>query len=85
MATKKAPVKAQTDQAGIDPQPALASPANGDLHGGQTRLLTIRALSDGHRRAGRAWSSARETVSANEFTPAQIEALEADPHLVVEG
>lgn len=39
----------------------------------------IRALRDGHRRAGRAWSTSPAMVPASELTQAQIEALEADP------
>ncbi len=45
--------------------------------------LQIRALVDGFRRAGRAWSKQETVVAVEDFTPAQVEALLAEPHLVV--
>lgn len=45
--------------------------------------LQVRALSNGFRRAGRAWSTQDETVSVDEFTDEQVAQLLADPMLVV--
>ena len=47
------------------------------------RTLVVSAKAEGFRRAGRAWSKNAETVSAADFTPAQIEALRAEPMLDV--
>lgn len=46
--------------------------------------LRVRAQVNGFRRAGRAWSAESVDVAASEFTKAQIEALRAEPQLVVE-
>lgn len=46
--------------------------------------LRIRALAEGFRRAGRAWSVQSVEVPAAEFTKAQIEQLRNEPQLVVE-
>jgi hypothetical protein len=83
MATKKTPTGDKTAATDIIPQSGPASPANGDLHGGQKRFLTVRAPMNGYRRAGRAWSATETTVPADEFTPAQKKALRDDPRLVV--
>lgn len=45
--------------------------------------LTVRALRDGFRRAGRAWSKEETTVPLAEFDQEQVAALEAEPLLVV--
>lgn len=45
--------------------------------------LRVRALVDGFRRAGRAWSAQAVEVPAAEFTKAQIEQLRDEPQLVV--
>ena len=45
--------------------------------------LTICSKVHGFRRAGRAWSTTAEIVSANEFTEEQVEALLAEPMLDV--
>jgi len=46
--------------------------------------LRVRALAEGFRRAGRAWSVEAVDVPAAEFAKAQIEALRNEPQLVVE-
>ncbi|WP_164919482.1 hypothetical protein [Hansschlegelia zhihuaiae] len=46
--------------------------------------LRIRATREGHRRAGRAWSTAAAFVSAGDLTDADIAALQADPAIIVE-
>lgn len=45
--------------------------------------LAVRALRDGFRRAGRAWSKEETTVPLAEIDEAQVAALEAEPLLVV--
>jgi hypothetical protein len=45
--------------------------------------VLVRALHDGHRRAGRAWTAAEQRVSVEEFTDGQLQALTDDPRLVV--
>ena len=45
--------------------------------------LIVSAKAEGFRRAGRAWSKKAETVSAEDFADAQIEALLAEPMLDV--
>jgi len=45
--------------------------------------LIVSAKVDGFRRAGRRWGATPETVSADVFTKAQIEALLAEPMLSV--
>lgn len=45
--------------------------------------LTIVSRRDGFRRAGRPWSVQPTTVDASEFTAEQLDALRADPMLVV--
>ncbi len=47
------------------------------------KTLIVSAKAEGFRRAGRAWSKNAETVSADDFTPAQIEALLLEPMLDV--
>ncbi|SMF83029.1 hypothetical protein SAMN06265365_14839 [Tistlia consotensis] len=37
----------------------------------------------GFRRAGRAWSTEGETVDTSDFTEEQLEALKAEPKLIV--
>jgi hypothetical protein len=46
--------------------------------------LKIRATRDGHRRAGRAWSTAAAFVSEKDLTAEQIVQLTEDPSLIVE-
>ena len=45
--------------------------------------LAVRALRDGFRRAGRAWSAEETTVPLADFSKEQIGALEAEPLLTV--
>ena len=47
------------------------------------RRLIVSSKVEGFRRAGRAWSKNAETVSADDFTAQQIEALRAEPMLDV--
>lgn len=51
---------------------------------GAPGLLRVTAARDGFRRAGRAWPSTLTEVDAAEFTSEQLEALNAEPMLVVE-
>lgn len=45
--------------------------------------LRVRALVDGFRRGGRAWTAEAQDVAASEFTKAQIAALKDEARLVV--
>ena len=45
--------------------------------------LVIKSLRPGFRRAGRAWPAEEVTVAVEDFTAEQIEALLAEPLLVV--
>ena len=45
--------------------------------------LIVSAKVEGFRRAGRAWSKSAETISVEDFTEAQIDALFAEPMLAV--
>jgi len=45
--------------------------------------LIVSSKTEGFRRSGRSWSKTAETVNADDFTPAQIEALLAEPMLDV--
>ena len=50
-----------------------------------TRQLTITARPrDGFRRCGRRWPAEATTVDAGGFTKGQIDALKAEPNLVVQ-
>lgn len=46
--------------------------------------LGVRATREGHRRAGRAWSTAATFVSERDLTSEQIEQLRADPAILIE-
>lgn len=46
--------------------------------------LRVRALTDGFRRAGRAWTKEPQDVLAGDFTKAQIASLKDDINIVVE-
>lgn len=46
--------------------------------------LRVRALADGFRRAGRAWTKEPQDVPASDFTKAQIAGLKDDISIVVE-
>ncbi|MDR0717524.1 MAG: hypothetical protein LBF50_08920 [Azoarcus sp.] len=45
--------------------------------------LVVRALRQGFRRAGRAWSETGTVISTNEFTEEQLAAILAEKMLVV--
>jgi hypothetical protein len=45
--------------------------------------LVVKALQPGFRRSGRAWPAEETTVAVDDFTAEQIEALFAEPLLVV--
>ena len=45
--------------------------------------LAIAATRDGFRRCGRAWGVKPQIVSASDFTEEQLEALRADPNIIV--
>ena len=51
---------------------------------GAPGLLRITAVREGFRRAGRAWSTSPTEVDAASFSAEQIDALNAEPNLVVE-
>ena len=46
--------------------------------------LRVRALADGFRRSGRAWSAVAQDVPVSDFTKAQIALLRDEQQLVVE-
>lgn len=46
--------------------------------------LRVRALADGFRRAGRAWTKEPQDVPASDFTKPQVEQLRNEPQIVVE-
>lgn len=63
---------------------ALASPSPAPAPAvAAGRLLSVRAVREGFRRAGRAWSVEPVTVAAAEFTPEQLAQILAEPLLVV--
>lgn len=47
------------------------------------KSLIVSAKAEGFRRAGRAWSKAETTVSIDDFTADQVEALLGEPMLNV--
>jgi hypothetical protein len=47
----------------------------------KTSGISVRALFDGYRRAGRRWTIAEQIVPVGEFTADQIKALLSDPRL----
>lgn len=49
----------------------------------ETTHLSVRALADGFRRAGRVWPADETVVPLADFDVGQIAALEAEPLLVV--
>lgn len=65
------------------PAPPRVDPVENKVDGEAVTHLTVRALTNGFRRAGRAWSAQETTVSIEEFTAEQVEALLAEPQLVV--
>lgn len=73
---------------GAQAESAAAPPPTTDLPSepgvGAPTAFVISSQVAGFRRAGRAWSTAPETVPADELSAAQIAALRADPMLVVE-
>jgi len=86
---------AGNDPAGNDPAggvvqaPAVNPPADAEdpvppTPTSRVVMHSIRALRDGFRRAGVAWSTQAQEVSADQFTPEEIDALCAEPLLVVE-
>ena len=48
-----------------------------------TEMLRVVATRNGYRRAGRAWSTAKTEVPADNFTDEELAALESDPNLAV--
>jgi hypothetical protein len=50
---------------------------------GAVTHLRVRALRDGFRRCGRAWSAHEVEVAADAFSEAEVERLLAEPNLVV--
>ena len=61
---------------------ANKKPKPAAVDGNVTHLL-VQAKRDGFRRAGRAWSAASTVVAVDEFTDDEVEALLAEPQLVV--
>lgn len=56
-------------------QPGKAGPA--------TKGLKVASAVEGFRRAGRAWGREPQVVPLSELTADQVEALKAEPNLVV--
>lgn len=87
----------QPEAPGVEAPVASASGAsNGDVAGAAevethdnteeapvVARLQVTSRRPGFRRAGRAWSTSPTIVSADEFTPEQIEQLMAEPVLTV--
>lgn len=48
-----------------------------------TKFFSVRALRDGFRRGGRAWSKQAEIVNAADFTAEQLAQIQSEPLLVV--
>ncbi|PJK30484.1 HI1506-related protein [Minwuia thermotolerans] len=53
------------------------------MHAYENRILVVTAKRPGFRRAGRAWPAERTEAPATNFRPDQVEAILADPMLVV--
>jgi len=91
--SKAAPATLQGDASGLPPvggevipgEPVAVTIVAGEAPPDASPVthLQIRALVDGFRRAGRAWSKHETVVAVEDFTPAQVESLLAEPHLVV--
>jgi hypothetical protein len=65
----------------------MADTENEDLKKGKKQKiegLRVTSRTEGFRRAGRAWSQTPIELPSSDFTDEQIEALKADPMLVVE-
>ena len=58
-------------------------PAGLEALGGAPGTVTVVAKRDGFRRAGRAWSTAPQTVPLTDFSAEQLDAMRTDPGLVV--
>lgn len=73
---------------GVVQTPTENPPAQAEDSVPQTReflvVVRVRALQDGFRRAGVAWSAQAQEVWPNQFTPEEFDALCAEPMLVVE-
>lgn len=89
-AAAKAAVQAETSQAGQQPpiEETKAVPPAGDKQATAkkepvAKALIVKAKADGFRRAGRRWSATEETVSIDDFTAEQVEALLTEPMLDV--
>lgn len=81
---KAAPAAAPKAAPATPPVAVGASAAGeGSLPEIQPTHLVVRAVTEGFRRAGRAWSTQETTVPIGEFSEQQIEALLAEPNLVV--
>ncbi|WP_300335635.1 HI1506-related protein [Accumulibacter sp.] len=60
--------------------PAPEPPAAG---ADQAKVIVVRALAEGFRRAGRSWTRAPTRLAADALSSDQIEALRAEPMLDV--
>lgn len=66
------------------PEPKGTPPQGGQGHDQETPThLMVKAQREGFARAGRRWSAETTTVAIDDFSPAQIEALVAEPMLDV--
>lgn len=83
MAEAKSKAKGGFKQAAPTPATPRVDPAAGTVDEVKVTHLQVRALTNGFRRAGRAWSARDEIVPIGEFTPEQVEQLLAESQLVV--
>ena len=77
-AKTKAPTRPETRA-----QSAASATTNAPAAEPAIKSLIVTAKVAGFRRAGRAWGTTAETVSTDEFSDEQIEALLAEPMLDV--
>ncbi len=80
-ATPATPVVEKTESSPEGGESAAAEDAPGTSP--VVTQLIVSAKAEGFRRAGRAWSKLAESVNAEDFTDAQIEALLSEPMLDV--
>lgn len=80
------PVRDEAQRTDLESQPKADEPASTAAAIGswpRPTHIVVAAMKDGFRRAGRAWSKEPTTVSLDEFTREQIEALATEPMLAV--
>ena len=74
-----------TEAAGQSSSEALGIPPAGGVKNSEpvAKALIVSAKAEGFRRAGRRWTAEAQTVSVDEFSQEQIEALLGEPMLDV--